>query len=168
MAEPLFVAGNKTIDVQASAGNFVVKDRFFVNYEQRDKLMIAYIVGHFPQWFSGKVEGPVAASTLHYYELQRDAGDKAILSALGGEGRVETTMTEVYALMDRQRSGQGGILAINGWGNIFYVRDEQGVLRVVYVHWCDDAWGVEASLMHRKDTEYPVRDRVFTRVQRGA
>jgi|ERR1019366_7552639 hypothetical protein len=164
MAEPLFVAG-KTIDVQASTGNFIVKDRFVLNMERNDRLMIAYIVGHFPQWFNGKVEGPVAASTLRYYELQYDAGDRPILEALGGEASVETTMTEVFALMDRQRSGQGGILAINGWGNIFYVRDELNVLRVVYVHWCDDAWGVEASLMHRKDVEYPIRDRVFARVR---
>jgi len=163
MREPLFVAG-KTADVAASAGNFVVRDRFVLNMEQHDKLLIAYMIGHFPQWFGGKVEGPVAASTLRYYELQRDAGDRSILEALGGEAKIETTMTEVYALMDRQRTGQGGILAINGWGNIFYVRDELKVLRVVYVHWCDDAWGVEASPMLRKDVEYPIRDRVFARV----
>ena len=166
MAEPLFVAG-KTIDVQASPGNFVVKDRFALNMERRDRLLIAYFAGHFSQWFDGKVEGPVAASTLRYYELQRDAGDTSILDSLGGEAAVETTMTEVYALMDRQRSGQGGILAINGFGNIFYVRDQANALRVVYVHWCDDAWGVEASLMQRKDVEYPIRDRVFVRVRPG-
>jgi len=167
MSESLFVAG-KTIDLEASAGNFAVKDRFVLNLERRDRLLIAYMVGHFDEWFNGKVEGPVAASTLRYFELQRDASDQAILDGLGGESQVETTMTEVYALMDRQRSGQGGILAINGWGNIFYIRDERNVLRVVYVHWCDDAWGVEASLMRKKDTEYPIRDRVFVRVRRSA
>lgn len=161
MEEPLFVPG-KTISLEATTGQFTAKDRFILGMDP-GRVMISYIEGGFPKWFLQKVEEPVAASTLRFYELQRDAPDDSILAELGGEKKVETTLSEVWALMERQRRGEDGILAINGWGNIFYIRDASSTLREVAIHWCEGGWFVEANRL-RGEAWWPVRDRVFTRV----
>jgi hypothetical protein len=68
--------------------------------------------------------------------------------------------------MQRQHLGQTGVLASNGWGNTFYVRDVSGELRAVNVHWCDDGWFVDAARLGRL-AEWPIRDRVFAPVTAG-
>jgi len=162
MSDALLTAGS-TIEMPSTATSFKVKDRFVLNVEARDQVLISVILGDFLKWFAEKQEGPGENAALRYYELQRNASDAAILNELGGEERAETTLAQVLWLLERQKLGEAGILANNGWGNIFYVRDVTGVFRAVYVHWCDEAWNVEASRIGRA-AEWPIRDRVFTRV----
>ena len=57
--------------------------------------------------------------------------DGPILAELGGEAKAETTLTEVYSLMEAQKNGENGPLLTNGYANIFYVRDVNGALRAV-------------------------------------
>ena len=151
-----------TIELPATSGRFVVKDHFVLNMGPGERVLISYILGNFQRWFLEKVEEPIAATTLCSRELQRDAPDTLILPELGGEKEAETTLTEIFALMEMQRKGQGGFLAFNGWGNIFYVRDAGGVLRAVDVHWCDGGWNVEATRVGTL-TEWPIRDRIVSR-----
>lgn len=162
MDDPL-LSPRSTITLPPTTENFVTRNRFVLAMDPK-KVMIGYILGDFVTWFMGKVEAPVAESTLRYYELQRNAPDEDILAGVGGEARAETTLTEIFSLMERQRLGKDGILAINGWENIFFVRDQAGTLRSVAVHWCDSAWYVDAARIGRKDIEWPIRDRVFVRV----
>ena len=161
MDETLLKPG-AAIDIRRAVETFVTKDRFVLNVESPEKILISVILGDFLKWFADKRETPLSESTVRYYELQRNAGDQTILAELGGEAKAETTLAEVFWLLDRQKQGEAGILAVNGWGNIFYVRDAADVLRAVYVHWCDEAWNVEASRIGRP-AEWPIRDRVFVR-----
>jgi len=37
--------------------------------------------------------------------------------------------------MKKQANGKAGVLLNNGYANIFYIRDQSGVLRAVFVSW---------------------------------
>jgi hypothetical protein len=47
--------------------------------------------------------------------------------------------------MEKQKNGEDGVILNNGYANIFYVKDESGVLRAVNVRWNDYGWSVDAS-----------------------
>jgi hypothetical protein len=64
---------------------------------------------------------------------------------LGGEAKVETTLTELWDMLKKQPKGEDGDLLINGYANIFYIKDAEGVLRAVLVHWFAAGWFVSAD-----------------------
>jgi hypothetical protein len=158
MPEKLLQKGDSV--TVAAQDRFIARDHFAADLGPKAKVRIAYVMGNFNRWFLGKVEEPAPEVSLVWFELQRNAGDQIILAELGGGSRVETTLSALFALMARQHAGQAGPLANNGWGNAFYVRDVAGELRSVYIHWCDEGWGVDAEPIVRA-TEWPIRDRVF-------
>lgn len=69
--------------------------------------------------------------------------------------KAETTLTEVLTLMQAQANGEGGSLLVNGYANIFYVHDSEGVLPVVTAGWyaVGGGWSVVAP-----PRGVPVRD----------
>ena len=95
-------------------------------------------------WFTGKVEEDAPTGDLVPFVLTQSAYDHEIIADLGGEEKTEVTLTEIWRLMERQANGGEGALLNNGWANIFYVRDREGVLRAVDVCWDDDGWYVYA------------------------
>jgi len=99
---------------------------------------------NFTKWFSGKVEENVPSGGLISRPLIRPATDSEIIADLGGEEKAGVTLVEIWRLMQRQPSGEEGVLLTNGWANIFYVRDTDGVLRVVHIYWRGDGWYVGA------------------------
>lgn len=99
---------------------------------------------NFTSWFTGKVEEGVPAEILVAFVLTQGANDTEIITDLGGEEKAEVTLAEIWRLIERQASGREGVLLTNGWANIFYVRDVNGLLRAVGVGWYDDGWGVYA------------------------
>lgn len=123
-----------------------------------DLVGIGSVQAEFAQWFFPKKEAAGSPAPLECLELQRNAANAAILEALGSE--VETTLAAVFCLLRQQNAGQPGALAVNGFGNVFYVRDAEGILRAVNVHWCAGAWSIGAMRVDAA-TEWPVRDRVF-------
>ncbi len=105
------------------------------------------IVSHgsnFTAWFTGKVEEDVPEGILVPFTLTKSAYDNEIITDLGGEEKAETTLTEIWRLMERQVNGGEGVLLTNGYANVFYVRDREGVLRAVNVSWLDVGWGADA------------------------
>ena len=160
MDGPLLTLG-ATVRLKGSNAPFVASEHFVFCMDDK-KVMVSYIEGGFPKWLMPKTEQPVGATTLRCYELQRDAPDDDIFAALGGEQHCESTLTEVFMLMQEQNHGQEGVLATNGFGNHFYIRDTAGVLRMVGVHWCDGGWFVEGDRI-RGEAWWPVKDRVFVR-----
>lgn len=142
-----------TITVAATTKRFVARDKFVLNYGRAAKpgVRIAYIGDNFKEWFFEKTEEPILEATLDYATLTRSALDREIRDEIGAE-REETTLAEIYALMERQANGKEGVLLTNGWANIFYVCDASGTLRAMFVDW-DSAragWFVSAS-----DVTYP-------------
>ena len=77
--------------------------------------------------------------------MPRKPGEAAIIPELGGETKVETTLSEMFSLIRKQPDGEEGVLLNNGWANILYIRDQNGVLRAVGVRWGDGGWGVDAG-----------------------
>ena len=53
---------------------------------------------------------------------------------------VETSLAQLFALLERQGKGEDGVLLVNGLVNIFYVRDINGVLSAAHVMWSSDGW----------------------------
>ncbi len=123
------------------AMNFVAKEKFKL---KKDGGICSYLGTNFTTWFLDKTETNVVLSTIGYGKLLQNAKDAIIIAFLGGETRAETSLAEVFHLMSVQANGEAGVLLINGWANIFFVRDFSGVLRVVSVRWLGCGWVVHA------------------------
>ena len=128
--------------------------------ENNSSVKISYVGDNFKTWFYGKVEvqpnadetepgeGPYRTlgengadkSVLCYYTLNRRSVDGPIIKELGGEDKVKTTLFHIAALMWKQPDGKQGALLTNGYANIFYVHDINGVLRAVRVRWYGRGW----------------------------
>ncbi len=134
-----------TATVAATTAPFVARDRFVVNTGKKAPVKISYLGDNFKDWFLRKEEQPFTGSTLKYGKLSRYSVDGPIIKELGGEEHAETTLTELFALMEAQKNGENGPLLTNGYANIFYIKDAAGVLRAVYAGWSDDGWSVGAG-----------------------
>jgi len=133
-----------TTIVAATTTLFVARDRFVLNTKKGAPVKISYLGDNFKSWFLRKEEQPFGGSTLKYGKLSRYSVDGPIIKELGGEAEAETILTEIFSLMEAQKNGEDGALLNNGYANIFYVRDTNGVLRTVRVHWDDVGWDVGA------------------------
>jgi hypothetical protein len=133
--------------VSATTSKFVAKEKFVINTKRNAPVKISYLGDNFTDWFlsgSGKTEDPESEQTLRYHKLRKASVDGPIITELGGEAKAETTLSEMFSLMEKQKNGESGTLLNNGWANIFYIRDSAGVLRAVYVHWDGGGWRVRA------------------------
>ncbi len=154
-----------TVIVPATSGQFVAKEKFVRGTGHKAKVKISYLGNDFTEWFlsgDGKTEGSITETTLCYAKLRKASVDTPIINELGGEEKSETTLTEMFSLMEKQKDGESGALLNNGWANIFYIRDQNGVLRTVGVFWRGAGWFVRAF-----PVEYPDRwlggNQVFSR-----
>jgi len=140
---------------------FVAKERLIVDTGAKACVRISSLGDNLKTWFGTKVEAAVGAErSLRYAELITGSLDAPIIAELGATA--ETTLAEVFALMERQKNGEEGVLLTNGWANIFYVKDMDGALRAVRVHWNGVGWDVnayEVAIPHGWYGDY----RVFSR-----
>ncbi len=120
---------------------------------------------NFRNWFLRKEEKHCTASALAYGTLSRNSVDGPIIEAIGGEEKAEALLAQVWLLMQAQNDGSDGPLLVNGYANIFYVRDTADVLRAVYVYWLGDGWYVFALAVTRPGT-WLAGYRVFSRNSR--
>jgi len=143
-----------TITTSATTSKFVAKDKFVVNTKRNAPVKISAVWDNFTNWFlsgDGKIEDPtrlpdeqVSKQTLCYHKLRKASADDPIITELGGEAKAETTLSEMFYLMEKHKNGEDCVLLNNGYANIFYIRDQNGVLRAVGVDWDGDGWGVNA------------------------
>ena len=141
-----------TIVVNATTGKLVAKDRFVINTNPGAPVKISCLGDNFNAWFlngDSKTKCPISEQTLRYHELRQSSVDGPIITELGGEAKAETTLSEMFSLMEKQKHGEDGVLLNNGWANIFYIKDVAGVLRAVHVSWGDDGWCVYAHSVER-------------------
>lgn len=127
---------------------FVAKEKFMINTKRNAEVMISYLGDNFKAWFlfgGGKIEDPIAEHTLRYHKLLQSSTDGPIITELGGAVKALTTLSEMFSLMVGQKYGEDGALLINGYANIFYIKDSALVLRTVGVRWGGDGWHVNAS-----------------------
>lgn len=140
---------------------FVVCDKFVVDISDKVNVRIAWLGSNFKERFFEKIEEPTEESQLCYHKLLEQSLDLPIIASLGGEDKAETTLAQVFSLMEKQGGGEAGVLLINGSANIFYVRDVNGVLRAVYVDLHGDGWRVYARSVESPHRWY-VDDQVFS------
>ena len=136
-----------TVLVPATTSKFIAKTKFVVNTKRNAPVKISAVWDNFTTWFlsgSGKIEDPMNVQTLRYHKLRKTSVDGPIIAELGGEAKAETTLSEMFFLMEKQKNGESGVLLNNGYANIFYIRDQTGVLRAVGVRWSGDGWSVLA------------------------
>jgi hypothetical protein len=133
-----------TVTVSATTKKFRAGANFKL---KQDGGVCSYLGDNFKSWFlegDGKTEEQMGEQTLHYGKLRKFSVDRPIITELGGEEKAETTLTVMFSLMEKQKKGEAGVLLNNGYANIFYIRDQSGVLRTVYVRWYDVGWRVNA------------------------
>ncbi len=136
-----------TVVVPATTSKFVAKEKFVRDTGREAKVKIGYLGDNFTSWFlngDGKTEDPITEQTLRYHKLRQSSVDGPIIAELGGEAKAETTLSEMFSLMKKQKKGEDGVLLNNGYDNIFYIRDQNGVLRGVHVYWNCVDWSVHA------------------------
>ena len=144
--------------VQLAPNPFKADDTFF---NKKSGVKMVEHGSNFISWFTGKVEEDAPEGMLVPFTLAQNAYDSEIIKDLGGEEAAEVTLAEIWRLMERQANGGEGVLLSNGWANIFYVRDREGVLRAVYVFWVGGGWSVDAFALD--DYRWYDDGRVFSR-----
>ena len=102
---------------------------------------------NFIAWFTGKVEEEIPTGDLMPFMFTQGAYDNEIITDLGGEEKAETALAEIWGCVQRQANGEDGVLLTNGYTNIFYVRDVNGLLRAVGVLWFVGGWYANACAL---------------------
>jgi hypothetical protein len=110
-----------TVDIPAATTPFVVRQKFVVNPKEGAPVRISFLGSDFREWFLGKTEEPATEATLRYATLRyaklvKSSVDGPILAEL--DDKAETTLSQIYALMERQPYGEEGVLLTNGRVNI--------------------------------------------------
>jgi hypothetical protein len=163
-APPLLIPVGTTT-VAATTTSFIARARFVLNTGKKASVKNSPLGYNFKRWFLGKEEQPFVGSTLKYGKLSRCSVDSPIIAELGGEEQAETTLTELFALMSAQKNGEKGALLTNGYANIFYIKDVNGVLRAVRAHWDGGGWDVDADDV-TNSMGWDVVNQVFSRDSR--
>lgn len=143
------------VEVQATK-RFIARDNFTLG-----NAGISYLGDNFKERFLGKTEENVLKTTLFYHELTKSSVDRPIINELGGEAKAETRLSQLYVLLKKQSSGQKDAFLTNGFANIFYVCDINGVLWAVFAHWDGDGWLVSANSVENP-RGWDEGDRVFS------
>jgi hypothetical protein len=130
----------ETAVVPATTAPVLIKDVFGKNTGVR----IATVFSEFKNRFFDKIEKQTPELTYAKFKLLCISDDGPIIAELGGEKKVEGTFAAAFALLRRQPKGEPGFLQINGYANIFYIRDKTGELCAVRIGWDGDGWVVDA------------------------
>lgn len=149
-----------TVVIPATTKQFVARKRFVADTGRKARVKISWLGDDFKAWFLNKIEEPAAEATLRSAKLPRSSVDEPILTEL--DDTAETTLGEMFSLLERQPNGERGTLLNDDRANIFYVLDVAGALRVVGLYWRGDGWGVHA---HSVGSPFPWFDgsQVFSR-----
>lgn len=128
-----------TIKVAAVTG-FCAQDK--IKKGTTDGVLIAYVSENLRTLVKGFGERMYGSpeSELHAYKLCRDVLDQPIIDELGGEEAALTTFDRMWEMLKPQGEGQPeGHLLVNGYANIFYIREYhaegKGALWAVYCDW---------------------------------
>lgn len=149
-----------TLTLPATTGQFVARKKFVVDTSREAAVKISYLGDNFKAWFLDKIEGPAAETILRYAKLLRSSVDGPILAELGETA--ETTLGQLFWLMEQQPNCEGSTIQSDGRANIFYILDATTLLRAVFVFWDGDGWFVDAN-----SVSFPIAwrggSRVFSR-----
>jgi hypothetical protein len=137
-----------TTIIPATTIPFVARNWFIVNPGRYAPVKISYLNDAFKAQFLGKVEPPHRGSTVRCAKLSLEVTVRGtdIVNALGGREKAETTLEELFSLMETQKNGEDGLLITDGYTNVFYIKDMDGILRTVHTSW-HNGWLVSANTL---------------------
>jgi hypothetical protein len=102
-----------------------------------DGIKVGWLGDNFKEHFLPKVEkDEVAAEELAANKLLRNSRDPAIITALGGEEKVEISLGQFWEFLKT---------ADQKFWYVAYIRDTEDVLWAVYARWYSDGLNVEAG-----------------------
>ena len=138
----------KTVSVGALE-SFVAVDHYKVDTSKKTKVRIAWLGENFKKHLLGLSEGPCEAADLRVHELIEQSVDAPIIAEFGD--RCEITLGQHFALLSKQGRGESGVLLTNGYANVAYIRDTNGILWAVFAGWRAGrgGWRVEAYSVGR-------------------
>ncbi len=141
------------VSIPARSTPFIAREKFVVDTSDSAPVKISYIDDDFCPWFFEKTEESLfePEQTLRYHKFRRASLDAPIIAELGGEEKAQTTLSELYAMLERQKNSKDGPLLTNGRVNIFYIKDASGVFRAVGVCLGRDGWYVLAYSIENTD-----------------
>ncbi|MEK7099723.1 MAG: hypothetical protein AAB883_01110 [Patescibacteria group bacterium] len=122
----------RTISLPA-IGEFVASEKFREG-KTVDGIKIAWIGNNFKTNFLEKVEKPVSALETREHELVAPARDPAIITELGGEDKVETTLGQFWEFL---KTADQTLVYVR------HIRDVNDVLWAVRGRW--DSGGLNAG-----------------------
>lgn len=122
---------------------FVARQYFKEDISPTADVRISWLGARFSQRYVVKIEGEAGDVTLQSYTLTRPSNDNQIIAALND--RHETRLADVWCLLRRHASGQGGGLRSDTVPNLFFIRDASGELGVIDVIWGGAGWEIGAS-----------------------
>ena len=142
--------------------NFNASDKFREG-ETINGVKIWTISSNFVRYFKKKKEKNIGTTALRIHELRVGSKDLAIISELGGEEIVESSLAHMWEMMKKQGSGEEGDLLVNGYANIFYIKGTDGNLWAVSCDWLAGyGWRVGARPFSFPDAWF-ARRRVLSR-----
>jgi hypothetical protein len=124
----IFLPETKTVTVPDLIETFITKDHF--TSEEG-----IWTSSDFDREFRDMTVAPRRGYDLTARTLKMPANDTTILKELGDpEGtKVETDLYTLHNLVMAQKSGRRGLLKVDGYVNVFHMRNNEGRLRAVYV-----------------------------------
>src|SRR3989344_5706967 len=125
----------------AGTKEFLAKEHFKLGESAGVK--ISYLGDNFNDHFLKKREENITEVMLKSFKLTQASLSPPIITALGDNH--ETYLAQLWELLKLQPQGETGILLTNGYVNIFYIRDADGILWAVCVRWFGDGWCVYAG-----------------------
>ncbi len=99
-----------------------------VNTGEDARVRISYLGDNFKEKFLDKIEDGIGEVTLRFQMLKKWSRSIPIINELGGEEVAESTLSEMFGLIEMQPNGEEGALLTNGYANIFFIRDSESVL----------------------------------------
>ncbi len=121
---------------------FTAADHFKEN--TKGAVRIWSLGDNFKAKFLGKTEGAIVAADLNVRKLLEESRDPAIMTELGDACGI--TLSQFFHLLSKQGKGEDGPLLVNGWANVAYIQDTDGVFWAVDAYWDADfgGWFVDA------------------------
>jgi len=105
---------------------------------------VGWTDNNFDQLFLNKVEKNVLPASIAVHQLKRSSTDKLIMAELGAAAEIQ--LAYLFELIKAQSQGQEGVLLVNGYANIAYIRGTDGNLWAVDAGWgAAGGWGVSAN-----------------------
>ncbi len=138
----------RSVEIPARKKDFVAEDFFILNRSLQRGVRICNMKGRFQRCLLEIVEPPEPKHSIYYRPLNFDNSDQAIIKRLGGAEKASITLFDLSHVMRLHRLGESH-LNCDGQsrlGNIFFIRDINGVLRRVEIRWIKNkGWEIFAD-----------------------